>query len=242
MGHKRFFSTSFKICCEDCPKDGTPLKIILFLRDEYLRSHTIRHFIIKEEEIKIWGKLSPSIGAEIDNCRKALYALGCPSLTKSMEVPPCLIKKEGGSIRKERCRYYDRCTDFVKNLESEYLEIARKTIIRGGNIPLYACYTEKDKIEKDKKASSLCILSDQMVAAKAFYLNNDNIYNLATCYAPKPVSHFQEVRDYTRRKIYKEALDKPSLCTHEAWDPWFFSFKEVFERAGIIKIENTNHE
>jgi hypothetical protein len=211
INHERYRDISIKYCRDNCPKTGESLKIILFKQDEKLRGHAVKHFINDNEAIRIWKESFPyrKIIDKIDECSKELKILGCP----------------GSPCSKKHCNLYDECEDIVKNFVDEYVEMTYKIIKEGCEIPRYACCLED-------RGESLWIMPNKKLVVKAYFHPDNGFYNTATCYPIKKRSSWQEARDYVRRRILGESLNKPVLCSESTWGSGL-SLKEVFQKAFI---------
>ncbi|MDM8523947.1 hypothetical protein QUF80_11320 [Desulfococcaceae bacterium HSG8] len=205
INHKHYKEIPVQICDNNCPQHGgTILKIILFAEHEKLRSHAVKHFANPLEFDISWKDAVSADEQLIRQCVKELYLLGCPFFEpgSDFKYPRC-----------KHCRYFfHECTDIVVELEKGYLNLIKKILEEGGNIPRYAC-----AFSDSEGASIFWTMPDRAVVAKTVLLQKD-IYNLKTCYSRKTRMPLQRMRDIQISKLRGEARPGSIIwCNKNNW-------------------------
>ena len=185
-------------------KDKSRLKIILFKRDEKLRSHALKHFANLAESGAVRDGNVELDQSLVVKCIAGLKELGCPYYVLGTQFPLC----ERG---RGQCRLFNPCSKIVEKLENAYLEVVARFIRDGGEVPRYAYFFS------DREGNQVfCTMPDRPVVLKAFALA-DGTYNLVTCYSGPDIS-FQELRDLEIEKMRNEARSRNiSLYSDEEW-------------------------
>ena len=186
QNHNRYIKKT-QLVCNDPFSNKSDVEIILFNRDENLRSHAVKHLTNTLEFQESWEKITSMNSNEIADVKDKLTGIGCPFFKNNMLTPPCL------NDNKKRCHLFDNCTYDVKTLEDEYVRILEQIIEQGIKIPRYAFF---DSTEDHRHFWSI---PDLKIIAKA-EMGKDKIYNLTTCFASSLKEKFNHFRDNQRRK------------------------------------------
>ena len=182
------------------PDTAEKIEIILFYKDEKLKSHAVKHLTNMGESETTWKGLSSDERAVITRTIGQLQDLGCPHFLIPTTVPPC---EYGVSS----CRHYPRCAEVTAELEEIYLRAVSQVIFESVQKPRWASFFS----DRDGNAS-LVFMPDRPVVAKASLLE-ENVYNLLTCYGAVGQS-FQEMRDLQMEMIRNEARGR-SINLHD---------------------------
>jgi len=201
--HPRFREIDVYQCSPKCPNEEGQLKVVLFYRDENLRSHAVGHFANMEEihEWKRWQDIDlNAVTKSIDSLRE----IGCPFFVINAHRPPCRAGEK-------RCSLFQRCSPVVSYLETAYQGGIEKILKEGGTIPRYARF-------QDRNNDCFCwMFPDGKVLAKLVW--HEPYYNVMTCFRPKQgfSARWKEIRDYTIRKIQNEGGKTVTWCTEDNW-------------------------
>jgi|GEM_PF-4188872 len=168
--HPRYREYHIRSFCPSsgCPQTGSKFKIILYIKDQELRSHAIKH-LADTNQIEVWEKLTTAfnnkIGVIINNIQ-AIKDIGCPYFaTINEDDPPCLT-----------CQLYKKCSPHAQEIEELYISMIDATLSKGVKIPRYACYVTH------KQLKYFTTIPDIRVVAHACYEPTRQVYNLMTCY------------------------------------------------------------
>ncbi len=195
--------------------DQGKLKIILFKRDEKLRSHALKHFAnLAESEPSSLAMGGADLAMVID-CIARLKKLECPYYVLGTQFPPC----ERG---RGQCRHFYPCGEITSDLEDAYLNVVAELIEKGGEVPRYA-YFFSDRESND----IFCTMPDRPVVIKAFKLP-DGVFNLVTCYSGPDIP-FMELRDLEVEKMRNEARSR-NISLYSSFKWGFDSEEEVPEQ------------
>jgi len=189
--HRRRLSVPLCQGGEDCAQTKETIDIILFYKDEKLKSHAVKHLTNLGELETTWKSLSAEDRGVITRTIGRLQDLGCPHFLVPTSVPPC---EYGVSS----CRHYPRCAGVTADLEEIYLEAVSGVILEAAKIPRWANFFS----DRDGNPS-LAFMPDRPVIAKASLLEG-SIYNILTCYGSVGQG-FQEMRDTQVEMIKNEA-------------------------------------
>ncbi|MFP4474336.1 MAG: hypothetical protein ACLFOY_02185 [Desulfatibacillaceae bacterium] len=204
MTHERFREIPLAQAVPDRSSGSRDcLRIVLFWKDEKLRSHAVKHVTNFSETANAGAQTSLN-ESEITICVSRLQELGCPYFVEHAFEPPC----EGPA---GRCGLYESCTPHVRDLEQAYLDMVSDALREGGAAPRYAMFYS-DWDENDM----FCLMPDRPMVVKAAMLEGGD-YNLMTCYADAGLS-FSEMRNMQLEKIRNEARRRNlNLCSREGW-------------------------
>lgn len=167
------------------------IEIILFYKDEKLKSHAVKHLTNLGELETTWKSLSAEDRGVITRTIGRLQDLGCPHFLVPTAVPPC---EYGVSS----CRHYPRCAGVTADLEEIYIRAVSGVILEGVKIPRWASFFS----DRDGNPS-LVFMPDRAVIAKASLLEG-RTYNILTCYGSAGQG-FQEMRETQVEMIRNEA-------------------------------------
>ncbi|MBW1989392.1 MAG: hypothetical protein JRI97_07585, partial [Deltaproteobacteria bacterium] len=112
---------------------GNTLKVILFRKEEKLRSHAVKHFTNLAESDTTFKVLSREDQARVTRAIGDLQDLGCPYFTQGLATPPC----EGVE---KRCPMFLACGRILRGLENTYLELVEDFLRQSGAAPRYAYF------------------------------------------------------------------------------------------------------
>lgn len=177
-------------------------ELILFYKDEKLKSHAVKHLTNLGESETAWKSLSFEERAIVTDTIRRLQDLGCPHFSVPTSVPPC---EYGVSS----CRFYPRCGEITAELEQVYLRAVTEVITQSIERPRWASFFS----DRDGNPS-LVFMGDRPVVAKAS-LMEDNVYNIITCYSSVGQG-FQEMRDLQLEMIKNEARGHTIIYHDEA--------------------------
>ncbi|RLC03189.1 MAG: hypothetical protein DRI57_29365 [Deltaproteobacteria bacterium] len=189
--YARYKEIPVQNCEPGCPHpDGEVLRIILFKKDQLLRSHAVKHFTNTGEE-KSWKGVMPFGSHLIIQLISDLENIECPFMERDWhDDPPC-----------SNCRRFTRCSEIMNEAEKAYLDIVEKILEEGASMPRYACFFS-DEIRE----YVFCTVPDRKIVAKAA-LDGD-IYNLMTCHSPLGFKSVKEICEKQMEKILSEARSK----------------------------------
>ena len=209
----------------DCTKAGdNALKIVLFHRDEKLRSHAVKHFTNTSEMEEIWKKVFSLNISVVLKSISDLQDIGCPYFSRGFSSPPCI--KKGGI----KCSLFEKCSEFTSDIENEYLCAIDKILKEGVNIPRYAFFSSTYTDPHDR----LCLIPNTKIVLKASLLKN-NIYNLSTCYGKTGIK-YKEMLYRETKKITDEAFSKNiSWYSEKNWGLTSSSDKKHKKRKNRVK-------
>ncbi len=206
MNHPRRYQFHFQPCdviSPDEPEDRTD--VILFFRDNKLRSHAVGHFV-HTEEMKYWGKKSDVTPEMIFSSVDQLRELGCPFFTlNSSHLPPC---QSSGYL----CSLEQKCRVIVQPIENAYCAAMENIIRETGDLPRLSRF-------QGRSAAFYCwLFSDQSILIKMVW--EKNCYNLMTAYKPRQgISEpFRETLNHVARKICLESNGEIVWCHPESWN------------------------
>lgn len=213
--HPRYREIPLETTQELIPQVGNALRIVLFHRDESLRSHAVSHMTNLSETA--WFHILSAKRALITESITRLQELGCPYYTLGLEKPPC----QTGA-----CRLYETCETAAKELEDAYLEILENILLEGTRIPRFALYFyDKEKIHL------FCLMPDRPFVLYASLLP-DGIFNLMTGYAGRGVS-FSEMREDQVELIKNNARNRNITWCNT--DTWQVQIKDENQNPGDIE-------
>ncbi|MBU2490738.1 MAG: hypothetical protein KKA60_15225 [Proteobacteria bacterium] len=183
---------------------GDRLLVVLFRKQEKLRSHAVKHFTNLTETDTTWKALGGEVHTMVTQAIRELQDLGCPYFSQGLATPPC----QGST---SRCRLFLSCGRIVAKMEDKYLELVENFLKESGQAPRYSYF-----FSDHEAAEIFCAMPDRPVVVKAVAWR-EGIYNLSTCYAGSGVS-FTEMRDIQLDKIKNEARSRNiQLCSDVAW-------------------------
>jgi hypothetical protein len=190
-----------------CDSDGNgsyqanrSLGIVLFKSDAKLRSHAVKHLTNLNEFEKTWEKIISIDKELIRRSIAKLQDIECPHYSDGEPFPSC-----------HKCQKFNKCTDFISELENHYFNLVLQIIREGGAIPRYV-----DFFSNDFKKEMFVLMPDRPVVIKAALLKHGT-YNLVTCYSSSNQS-FTEMRDQQREIVQMEAGKKNLLwCDENTW-------------------------
>ncbi len=191
------------------PDPSDPLReetfeLVLFYKDEKLRSHAVKHLTNLRESETTWKILSPDERGIVTGAILKLQELGCPYFSAAASVPPC---EYGVSS----CRLYPACSRITGDLEAVYLRALTGFVMESVKVPRYARFFS----DRDGN-TALAFMPNRPVVVKAS-LMEENIYNILTCYGAVGMS-FAEMRDQQVEMIRNEARGRTiTLCDERTW-------------------------
>lgn len=206
MEHPR---TRYFDVCFDAPPSAAReerLKVIMFNKNERLRSHAVKHLMNATERDDWEAILGFSISELVLKSHSMLKDLGCPFFTLETYTPPC----ERG---KSMCRTYEKCEVMIEKLETIYLEAVEKVIDFAAKRPRHARYRNKD----DHFINVM--LADIPLVAKLTRLESEDTCNVMTCYRPVQGGFAtpKEAREQVRRRILHEKKGQVDWATPQTW-------------------------
>jgi hypothetical protein len=196
QNHPRFREYALDQC--SAPEfRNEPLRLVLFKKEEKLRSHAVKHVTNSYQNFGDQSKIQETI--------QKLEALGCPFFSEFRpDSPTC------GS-----CRLFAPCGEIVPEIVDIYLNAVESTIEEARTLPRYVLFNSMDSNNRHIR-----FLSDQRFVAMAQKMSNTSEFNLFTCYQK---SNFQlsQLIPHLRRKISEE-FGNPAeniWCDHGNWNP-----------------------
>lgn len=190
-----------------CPQRKEPvLKIILFINDGKLRSHTVKHLADMNELGNVWEKILPRDRSLVTQCINNLQHMGCPFAEKISSKPLC----------DKECIHFEKCGVIISETEELYVNAIEEIIKKGVSVPRYACL-----FSDNNNTYQFWLMPDQPFIVKASLLGErdtyTDTYNLMTCYGSKDRS-FTEMRYYQMLAMKDEARTKNiQLLNHDTW-------------------------
>ena len=223
-GHPRYHKL-YLTSCKDPYENGEDfLGIILFNRDEYFRSHAIKHLANMLEFENSWKDITPLTPEDISKCVENLKMMGCPFYKNNILLdPPCLNKDM------RRCELYDDCTKYVSHLKKAYFNSMIAVLSEGVEIPRYAFYSKKTGRDD---SCHFWLIPDQKVVAKAE--RHGQFYNLTTCYGiQSSLCSWGEMRHQEREKLKEEARSAKHItwCVEQTWGTGSSQKENTFDRT-----------
>ena len=176
------------------------LGIILFIDSKKLRSHAVKHLTDEKEFAKTWSQIEYVDKELILRSRALLEKIECPHYALGIESPKC-----------HGCPKYNLCTEFISDLENEYINLTWKVIKEGSDIPRYAGYSSR------KKNNAVFVLMPNRPVVVYASLLEDNSFNLMTCYSDARRNYI-EMRDYLAEKVRRRARKNSIMwCEESTW-------------------------
>ncbi|MEW5734818.1 MAG: hypothetical protein AB1921_08180 [Thermodesulfobacteriota bacterium] len=204
MEHERYTELVLGDSDEGEDSSGEKLRLVLFLKEEKLRAHAVKHMTDTAEERTTWKSLGEAERRIVSRTIAALQDLACPHFTLGTAAVPC----EAG---RQACRLYDACTPLTEELCELYRAAIHQFIREGARVPRMARFLS----DRDHNLN-LTLMPDRPVVVKASQMEED-VYNVTTCYGGQDVS-FARMRDMQVEMIKNEARGRNiTLYTDFAW-------------------------
>lgn len=206
MDHPRLRAFFIEPSATSCPDEGEDFLVVLFDKDEKLRSHAVSHFMNRYEQEDWEAILGYSIRTLLAECEQSLRELGCPFISLKTQEAPCL---QGATP----CRLYSSCSVLIEKVMDAYLQAVGQVIEDAGQKPRYARF-------RGGKGECFCwMLPDAPIVAKLIWMQRKGCFNLMTCYRPCQGGNLsgREVLDLMLRRIRTEKIGAVEWCTRETW-------------------------